>query len=141
MTKVSEKILGTLKSGFGNTVPMMGTTGRWGVWNVLEEKFVNKTWAEDAESAIIAFDDETMARINGKKAPKAVGVKVAAKKSNKAPIVRERNGEKLETAKKILSDAPENAKVGDLIKIARKQMPDVSAANFRFLFDKLQGRR
>lgn len=135
-------ILGNKTVGFGNTVPMMAGNGKYGVWNVLEEGFVKNTpYDADPNRVIEIYDDMIMTTSSAAKVRKLRAVEKLTKKSNKAPIVRERSGAKLETATKIWNDRPENATVGDLIKIARKLMPEVSAANFRFLFDKLAGKR
>lgn len=134
-----EKILGTKTAGFCNTVPMMGSNGKYGVWDVTENNFVKSTpWDYNQDRVIEMYDDMVMAKASGKKIPKAV--KVATKAPVKrAPIVRERGGDKLALVQKIVADAPDTMTVGDLIKLCIKQMPLVSAANFRYLIGKVRG--
>jgi len=127
------KVLGNAKVGFCNTVPMFSETKKaYGVWNVEANDFVKNTpWDDSAERVIELYDDMVMLKASAPKVEKA---------EKKTKIVRERGGEKAAVAKQIVEKYPD-LKTSDKINWCNRTLPGVSNANWRFLIDKLEGRR
>jgi hypothetical protein len=143
MTKIATtKIFGTKSAGFANTVPMIGSSGKYGVFDQTKGEFVaNTPWHVDADKVIEMFDDMTMAAVAkaaGKKAPKKT--KTVAEPAAAPKIVRERNGDKAAVAKEMFETYP-GMKTSKVIAYCAAKMPEVSAANWRFLINKLEGKR
>lgn len=126
----SEKILGTPAAGFGNTVPMMGSNGKYGVWNVLENNWAaNTPWDLDQNKVIELYDDMVMSK-------KSLKVRSSAAKKNGKKIVRERGGEKATIVAEVLAKNPGRS-VPRLIIFCAARAPEVSDANWRYLITKV----
>lgn len=118
------------KFGFANTVPMFSETKQaYGVWNKLQEKYVNTVWCSSPEEAIEVFDEQTVNK----------SAKVRVNKSGvvRQKVTRERDGSKAAFAAEMNAQFPQ-MDLQALANEAHRRMSGVSSANFRYLINKIR---